>query len=130
MKKEVKLSLEESKLIREIMGIKDLSVNGKCSKCGECCSNYLPMNKKDIQRLRKYIEKNNIQPVTHNPVPSIFKVDGMCPFLSNKSTNRCLVYEARPQVCRDFNCHNIIIEECDDSYDIVDVREEFYGKLG
>ena len=32
--------------------------NGKCSNCGQCCTDYIPISQKEINRIRKYIKKH------------------------------------------------------------------------
>lgn len=35
--------------------------DGKCSQCGNCCSNLLPMSQKEIDVIRRYIRKKHIK---------------------------------------------------------------------
>lgn len=81
--------------------INDISVhacNGKCSKCGDCCTNFIPITKKEVKKIKKYVEENNIKAEKR-----IFENDiyMKCPFLDMK-TKQCKIYEVRPFVCRDF----------------------------
>lgn len=36
----------------------DFTKNGECIQCGACCSNYLPMTKREVARIHKYINRN------------------------------------------------------------------------
>ena len=46
-------------------GMKDNIYNfckdGKCSQCGNCCSNLLPMSGKEVDAIHRYIRKNHIK---------------------------------------------------------------------
>ena len=110
----------------------NLTDNGKCVQCGECCSNFLPMSKKEINEIHRYIKKHNIKefknlfPV-NNPT-----FDFTCPFLNaDKSKEKCMIYEVRPMICRKFICDNKqrkeLTQQETDGLDIVDMRHEFYG---
>lgn len=35
--------------------------DGKCSQCGNCCSNLLPMSRKEVDAIHRYIRKNHIK---------------------------------------------------------------------
>lgn len=82
----------------------DYTKNGQCSNCGACCSNTLPLDKKEIKKIQQYIVKNNIKPINH--VPAIMSreyLDGICPFRDNiKET--CTIYPVRPIICRTYRC--------------------------
>lgn len=81
------------------MSITDYTNNGECSKCGACCSNYLPMTRKEVKRLRKWAKKHHFKPdVVDNAL------DFTCPFL-DKGALTCVCYEIRPEICRRFSCH-------------------------
>ena len=116
------------------MGLYDFTDHGKCTQCGECCSNLIPMTDKEVDTIRRHIKKHKIKeqkclaPLTE-PV-----MDMTCPFLDrNKKTERCTIYMARPGVCRFFKCDepNGAIkhkELFDGVRRIVDLRETFFGK--
>ena len=79
--------------------IKDCSNNGKCSKCGECCSNFLPVSQNEINRIQKYVIENKIRPQTQMLV---MKNTLTCPYYDGK---KCLIYEVRPLICKEFYCY-------------------------
>lgn len=84
----------------------DFTTNGKCSKCGECCSNLLPLTNKEIKRLRYLVKKRNLKPYTRvSESTNVFgnTYDMTCPFLNKE--NKCEVYEDRPYICRTFMCN-------------------------
>ena len=75
----------------------DLTDNGICTQCGECCTNLLPISDSDIRRIRHYIKRHGIRPINHIPVliqgPTL---DMVCPFLDDKKPDRkCLIYPVR-----------------------------------
>ena len=42
----------------KINHVKDFSINGKCSMCGECCGAILPVSEKEIKRIG-YVTTNS-----------------------------------------------------------------------
>ncbi len=126
--------------IKELMqdmenGTYNFTENGKCSQCGQCCSNILPMTDKEIEMIRRYIKRYNIKEQKHlvpsaNPI-----IDLTCPFLdTSKEKEKCTIYEARPAICRCFKCdepngalkHKELYEGVRKA---TDVRKTFYGKV-
>lgn len=90
-------------------GSYDFTKNGKCSGCGQCCSNHLVMSDHEIELIRNYVKKNGIRPVNH--IPAVLNCDeaedGMCPFLdTTKKEKKCLIYKVRPKICRMYQCNN------------------------
>lgn len=81
------------------------TIDGKCSKCGNCCSDILPLSDDEIRRIRKYVRQNGIRESKHlipvaNPV-----LDMTCPFRDN-GKKICTIYDVRPEICRQFICNN------------------------
>lgn len=76
--------------------------NGKCSNCGECCVDFLPIDKKEIETIKRYIRRNSVKECRHL---SIFdkRIDLTCPFRDNVN-KKCTIYEVRPAICRHFIC--------------------------
>ena len=74
----------------------------KCNQCGKCCANVLMLSKREIDKIKKYIKKNNISVINRNNVFLEEDVN-ICPFLSED--NKCNIYEVRPSICRSFNCN-------------------------
>ena len=77
----------------------DCSINGKCSKCGECCSNFLPVSQSEVNKIQKYVIKNKIRPQKQMLV---MKNTLTCPYFNGK---KCLIYEVRPLICKEFYCY-------------------------
>lgn len=87
----------------QIVKVTDFTCNGKCSGCGACCTDMLPLTKKEIDNIRRFIKDNNIQRQYHAPVCSR-TVDLTCPFRDNEN-NKCVIYDVRPSICRTFICN-------------------------
>ena len=79
--------------------IKNCSVNGKCSKCGECCSNILPVCQEELYTIANYVIEHKIRPQKHLLV---MQNKLMCPYFNG---SKCLIYEVRPLICREFYCY-------------------------
>ena len=82
-----------------INGIVDCSINGKCSKCGECCSNFLPVIQNEVDKIQRYVIENKIRPQKQMLV---MKNTLTCPYFDGK---KCLIYEVRPLICKEFYCY-------------------------
>ena len=78
--------------------------NNVCLKCGNCCSNILLLTQAEIQTIKTYIKKNNVQPINRNSL-LLFASEGYvdcCPFLTKE--NLCAIYNVRPKICKEFKC--------------------------
>ena len=108
--------------------------DGKCSGCGSCCTNLLPMSDKEIRNIHKFIKKHKIEECKHLIPTAVECMDMTCPFLdTDKSKEKCRIYEVRPMICRKFICDNekrakLTRNEYNSVKRVVDVREEFFGK--
>lgn len=68
--------IAEMKLFKKISdeinsGVYDFTDNGKCTQCGACCSNYLPMTQAEIatiHRFMKSMESRNLSIYFQYPV--------------------------------------------------------------
>ena len=84
--------------------IENYTKGGICSNCGQCCSNFLPMDHQEIDRIRRYIKKHNITAVPVSvPYSDRFSLILHCPFRDD-SQKRCLIYPVRPGICKSFQC--------------------------
>lgn len=84
-------------------GVIDNTVDGKCSNCGSCCSNVLPISQKEAETIAKYIKKHDIKE-KKRLLPTIKQHEDLsCPFRS-ATEGKCLIYPVRPAICRDFQC--------------------------
>ena len=57
--------------------VTDFTVEGKCSNCGKCCSNTLPLSAGEVKTIKNYIKKHNIKEQRHNYMVG---TDMTCPF--------------------------------------------------
>lgn len=83
--------------------IKDRTCNHKCSCCGSCCTEFIPLTQKEVHKIKDYLKehpeiKGNW--LTKGETDALY---AFCPFL-NKDTYLCDIYPVRPFVCRDFKC--------------------------
>ena len=127
------MTISDMEQVRREMehGVYDLTDNGKCTGCGQCCSNVLPMTDIEIQRISKYIKRYNIKECKHFVPTKEPALDMSCPFLdTSKDKDKCKIYEVRPQVCRDFICNPQKREspKINGNIKVVFVRETFFWK--
>lgn len=103
----------------------DLTNNGQCSKCGNCCSNFLPLMEHEIKDLKKFVKKRKIKPTVRNFVNGI---DGICPVLT--LDNKCSIYQKRPYICKLYKCNKRFLEEQEAKQllraKVVNIRETFF----
>ena len=89
--------------------------NGNCTRCGECCTTpVLNISGKDLETLREYVTRHGIKRQQHaseNVEPGTDAYDTLCPLLAidgldgeRMQNPRCLAYEARPAICRFYDC--------------------------
>ena len=81
--------------------VKNLCKSGQCSRCGECCTPFIPITTKEYKTIEKYIKENNIE--CENPVDGN-NVHVKCCFY-NRKEKKCNIYPVRPEVCRRFQCN-------------------------
>lgn len=112
-------------------GTYDMTVDGKCSQCGACCSRCLPLSSKEIITIKQYIKAHNIKPYRHLFPVSKEAYDLTCPFMDDsKLKEKCRIYPVRPEICRQFICKGDKkpFKMKATRYEVVDVREEFFGE--
>lgn len=109
--------------------ITDFTVDNKCSNCGQCCSNCLPLSDAEVRQIKAYIKSKKIKEQRHNVM---LGVDMTCPFRDERN-KKCLIYEIRPAICREFMCNysrDDIMKAKLDFHKInrvVFMRAEFFG---
>ena len=101
----------------------------ECSKCGGCCSNYLPLTKREITRLKRIIKERNLKPEVNMLSNFWYNV---CPFLDN--ANKCSIYAERPAICRAYTCKKALKGDysglnVNESFELVDLREEIWKNI-
>lgn len=115
-------------------GVYDKTDKGKCTQCGACCSNLLPMTDKEITVIRNYIKKHHIKECNHSIPLAKPALDMTCPFLDTSNrTEKCTIYSVRPAICKCFLCsepkgalkHKELLQEIRKP---VNVREEFFSE--
>ena len=121
-------------IIRDMnRGLFNFTDNGKCSSCGKCCSNILPLSQKDISRIKKYIKAHNIKSCNHFLPTANPMIDMTCPFRDNDK-KICTIYAVRPAICMDFKCDKAMKGYMpdkaifQDEYIPVFVSQVFFGK--
>ena len=113
----------------EDIKFEDFTINGKCSNCGGCCSDLLPMSDFEVNRIKSYIKKHNIKEQRHNVFNGI---DMTCPF-RDETNRKCLIYAIRPEICKQFMCNHKKEDIIKTKYHfhninrIVFMRNEFFG---
>lgn len=77
----------------------------ECISCGKCCANILMLSNKEINIIKHYIKKNNVQVINRNS--ALLKEDvNICPFLrKDRHLTHCAIYEVRPSICKSFSCN-------------------------
>lgn len=115
--------------MKDLTLVKDFTDNGKCSNCGKCCSNLLPLSNDEVTRIKNYIKKHNIKEQRHNAMNG---VDMTCPF-RDEANRKCLIYEIRPEICRQFQCNHNAEDikkwklDFHKKFNVVFMRNEFFG---
>lgn len=111
-------------------GTYDLTENGKCTGCGECCSNLLPITDAEIRKIKAYMKRNNIKQQKHGVAPLRAGFDLKCPFLDESKEKKCTIYPVRPKVCQDFICNPKQRSKPDFTRNPypVDMRATFFGE--
>ena len=84
-------------------GVTDFTKDGKCSNCGACCADMLPLTKEDIKRISKYVSSHHLKEHIHCPPTNTPIIDSTCPF-RNDMDKKCEIYHIRPIVCHAFIC--------------------------
>ena len=85
------------------MPIIDFTIDGRCSNCGACCTEFIPLTEKEIKSIKQYIKDNNIKPYPLEGPDGIYCI---CPF-RDRTNKCCQIYEVRPEICRSFLCRRL-----------------------
>lgn len=112
-------------------GVYDFTDDGKCTQCGACCSNYLPMTQKEIATIHRFVKKHDIKEFKHLFPVSNDTFDMTCPFMDDsKQKEKCRIYSVRPEICKQFICskEKKPFNGHWQQYSVVDMRVEFFGK--
>lgn len=99
------MAIDVKQVIRTLVtgntGVTDLTINGKCTKCGECCGYILPVTQNEINTIAEYVISHNIKPQKQMLV---MESRLACPYFNGK---KCVIYEARPYICKAFYCNRM-----------------------
>lgn len=81
-------------------------IKGNCSNCGNCCTEFLPLTKSEVNLIKAYVKEKKIKPYSevffnYEGKPS---VNLMCPFRDFEE-KKCKIYTVRPKICRVFKCN-------------------------
>ena len=96
--------MKTGKLKDMIAEVIDFTIDGKCSNCGECCTTFLALSDQEEKTIREYVKKHHIETVRNAKPPMWRMIDLTCPFLDKEREHKCLIYEVRPLICRNFIC--------------------------
>ena len=82
--------------------------DGNCTGCGNCCSALLPLSRKEIRDIERYVRKKKIKPCDHTtgiPTTDTPIYDLTCPFRDNVA-RKCILYNTgfKPYICESFKC--------------------------
>lgn len=75
-----------------------------CQNCGDCCVN-TPIERDLVDRMREKFQRTVIKEHISREIKgvtylTIVTADNMCVFLDKE--NKCVIYQNRPWICRDF----------------------------
>ena len=87
----------------------DNCVDGECSCCGSCCTNFLALSDAEIRRIKRFIAANNIKPCSHGFSAPLTErpVDMVCPF-RDEEKKICTIYVVRPLICWGYQCNKTL----------------------
>ena len=77
--------------------------DGKCSGCGECCTDVLPLTDRELKIIKDYAKAHGLKEHRQAPFFDPGAIDFTCPF-RNQIEHRCDIYPVRPKICRSFIC--------------------------
>lgn len=124
--------ISENEYINSGNEVYNLTKDGKCAQCGECCKDVLPLDFVEIARIEKYVKSHHIKEQDHHiSRNTVDTVDMVCPFL-NLETRKCVIYAVRPKICQKFFCSMskkevaALQEEREDAGVIVSMRAQFF----
>lgn len=115
-----------------MINVTDYTVDGKCSGCGNCCGNFLPVAASEIKEIKRYVKKHKIPEQIRTFPTTDVEIDCTCPFRS-EIEKKCLIYPVRPSICRVFQCNQDYEtirknkSKLNLKYYTVDMRSVFYG---
>lgn len=120
------------KIIRDLSetNVTNYTKNGKCSNCGSCCTDLMPVTDAEIKKIHKYLKTHKVKP--QKSLVASSEYDMTCPFRDNIN-RKCTIYEVRPGICKTFICNATKSKiEADKQEAIaktpqISMRSEFFG---
>ena len=87
--------------------IQDKFIDGKCSKCGECCGRYLPISEKEVKTIKRYVKGKQLK-IPQSQQANVFGLflNYNCPFMDTEAKEKCQIYPVRPEICKHYTCRN------------------------
>lgn len=79
-----------------------------CSRCGACCTPFLPMTKNEVKKVKEYLKKHPdiYNKGLENP---IFDKENetayICCCFYDKKKKECMIYPVRPFICQVYKCN-------------------------
>lgn len=104
--------------------------NNECSKCGNCCTPFLPMTKSEVKAVREFL-KNHAdikEKALNNPFFESGNVYIRCCFY-DKDKKECMIYPVRPLICQMYKC-NQSEEKIESNKDFIISRAHYNTKAG
>lgn len=80
--------------------------NNECSRCGNCCTPFLPMTKSEVKTVKEYLKKNPQIKERALDQP-FFKGNDIyvrCCFYDS-DRKECMIYPVRPLICQMYKCN-------------------------
>lgn len=79
--------------------------NGECSRCGACCTPFLPMTKSEVKAVKEYLKKNPQirERALNQPFFKGNNVYVRCCFYDDDK-KECMIYPVRPFICKAYKC--------------------------
>jgi Fe-S-cluster containining protein len=96
------MSAEHQKELLKIT-LEDFTKGGQCSRCGQCCGDFLPVTDDEIKKIKQYVKRYNIKPFRMAVLAS-HVIDASCVFF-DQPLKRCRIYPVRPHICESFMCN-------------------------
>ena len=88
-------------VVNDVKNLENKTINNQCSRCGQCCSPFIPFTKKELKKVKQYVKDKHIEKKERHIDENSF--DATCCFWDPQN-KVCQVYEVRPFVCRHFIC--------------------------
>ena len=103
--------------------------NGKCSRCGNCCTPFIPMSKTEVKKIRTYLKRHPKIAEQAFKKPIIVNGDAIiqCCFY-DVDKKICTIYDVRPLICQMFKCDQPLRKVMDNK-DFVNARADYNTKV-